>query len=104
MRPYARRLLTLAIYATATVVIPAVTVTQGEAAHRHFRKHHQRAQLGQNDSWRRASAAQEIRPVAPPWSGGSNACPGLARSFDCKIWPPPANDDPDRKGGGGDGM
>jgi hypothetical protein len=29
---------------------------------------------------------------------GSAVCPGSARSFDCKIWPPPAYDDPDRRG------
>ena len=104
MRPYATRLLALTIYATAAVVIPAITASGGEAANRHIRKHHPHAQLGRNDSWRRASAAQEVRPVAPSWSGGGDVCPGLARSFDCKIWPPPVNDDPDRKGTGGDGM
>jgi hypothetical protein len=26
-----------------------------------------------------------------------DVCPGIGRSFDCKIWPPPFEDDPDRK-------
>ena len=101
MRRYSRRLLTLTIFATA-LVIPASTTTAGETASRHIRKHHQHAQPGPNDSWKRASAAQEVRPIAPSWSGGGNVCPGLARSFDCKIWPPPFEDDPDRKHSGSD--
>ena len=32
---------------------------------------------------------------------GSAVCPGGARSFDCKVWPPPAYDDPDRRAGDG---
>jgi hypothetical protein len=27
----------------------------------------------------------------------------MARSFDCKIWPPPFDEDPDRKVSGSDG-
>jgi hypothetical protein len=30
-------------------------------------------------------------------------CPGLARGIDCRIWPPPIDEDPDRKRGGGGG-
>lgn len=30
-------------------------------------------------------------------------CPGIARSIDCSIWPPPIDEDPDRKRGGGGG-
>ena len=101
MRRTAIRLLTLAI-ATA-VTVPLLTATAVEASSRKFRTHHPRTNLGWNNSWRRASAAQEVRPVAPSWSGGSEICPGLARSFDCKIWPPPYDVDPDRKMSGSDG-
>jgi len=37
-----------------------------------------------------------------PWSAGQ-ARPGLARSFECGTWPPPFEDDPDRKISGTDG-
>ena len=102
MRPSRVRFLTLAILATSVMVMPIASATDSEASSKHVRKHHQRTNVGWNNSWRRASAAQEVRPVAPSWSGGGNVCPGLARSFDCKIWPPPFEDDPDRKHSGSD--
>jgi hypothetical protein len=43
---------------------------------------------------------------APPSfeHGNADVCPGNAHgAYECKIWPPPVDDDPDRKGGGGDG-
>ena len=88
MRPSAKRLLRGAVCATAVVVVPLVTATRGEA--RHVNKHH---------SW----AAAEARPMARSWSGGGDVCPGSARSFDCRIWPPPFDDDSDRKSGDGGG-
>jgi len=41
--------------------------------------------------------------AAPEYTLGGTVCPGIARSFDCKIWPPPAYDDPDRTGTDGGG-
>jgi hypothetical protein len=102
MRPYAIRLLMLTIAATAMVVVPVVTATEGEASSRHLRKHHQRHHFGLNhglhDSW----ASGQFRPAAQPSYSGE-VCPGNARAFDCKIWPPPMYDDPDRKISGSDG-
>jgi hypothetical protein len=100
MRPTAIRFLTLTICATA--VIPLVTVTEGEASSRHVHKHqsisHQRVSPGLRRAW----AAEEIRPVAPAYNRGT-VCPGLGRSFDCAVWPPPYDEDPDRKTSGSDG-
>ena len=101
MRPSAIRFLILIICATAVVPVTAADVAAGS---RHVRKHHQRTNLGLNNSLRRSWASEELRPVAPSWSGGGDVCPGSARSFDCRIWPPPVIDDPDRKGGSGDGI
>jgi hypothetical protein len=39
-------------------------------------------------------------PIAGP---AGDVCPGIGRSFECKIWPPPLYDDPDRKNSGTDG-
>jgi hypothetical protein len=102
MRTSAIPLLTVTIYVTA-VAIPLVTATDARADSQHARKHHQRTNLGMNNSWRRASAAGEVRPVAPSWSGGGEVCAGNARGIDCKIWPPPIDEDPDRKASS-DGM
>ena|SRR5579863_6587173 len=100
MRRYAIRLVTMAICAAA---IPVTAATEAEASGQHLRKHHQRTHLGWNNSLRRSWAAGEVRPVAPSWSGGGEVCAGNARGIDCKIWPPPINDDPDRKASS-DGM
>ena len=101
MRPSAIRLLILTIF--ATTVVPVVTAVDVAASSRHIRKHHQQTNLGWNNSLRRSWASDELRPVAPSWSGGGDVCPGSARSFDCRIWPPPFDDDSDRKSGDGGG-
>jgi hypothetical protein len=106
MLSYVIRPLTLAIYATALVVIPVMTAANSEASGRHPGKHHQRHHFGLNhrlhdrlhDSW----ASGGFQPAARPSYSGE-VCPGNARSFDCKIWPPPMYDDPDRKISGSDG-
>jgi hypothetical protein len=90
-------LLTLGMYATALAVVPMVT--PAEAATTSWHKKHQRTTQRRpavGDSW----AAGQVRPVIRP---SGQVCPGLARSFDCKIWPPPMEDDPDRKVSGSDG-
>ncbi len=102
MRPSAIRFLILTICVTA--VAPVVAAADVEASSRHVRKHHQQTRLGWNNSLRRSWAAQDIRRAAPSWSGGGDVCPGNARAIDCRIWPPPIIDDPDRRNGSGDGM
>lgn len=102
MRRSAIRLLILTI--GATVAVPVLTATDVAASSHHIRKHHQRTNLGWNDSARRSWAAEDVRPTVPAWSQGGDVCPGNARAIDCKIWPPPIIDDPDRRNGSGDGM
>jgi len=100
MRRHAIRLVTMAVCAFA---VPVIAASEAEAGGQHVRKHHQRPHLGWNNSLRRSWAADEVRPVAPSWSGGGEVCAGNARGIDCKIWPPPIGDDPDRKASS-DGM
>jgi hypothetical protein len=88
----------------ATAVVPVVAVADVAASSRHIRKHHPRTSLGWHDSLRRSWAVEKVRPVAPSWSAGGDVCPGNARAIDCRIWPPPVVDDPDRRNGSGDGM
>jgi hypothetical protein len=52
-------------------------------------------------SRRLPSADQTWR--AQPFNQPAEVCQGAARSFDCKIWPPPMDQDPDRKTSGTDG-
>jgi hypothetical protein len=97
MSKFAIGLLTLGMYATALAVVPMVTPAEAATSSKH--KKHQRTTQRRpaiRDSW----AAGQARPVIRP---SGQVCPGLARSFDCKIWPPPFEDDPDRKVSGSDG-
>ena len=87
----------------ATAMVSVVATSGAEASSRHVKKHqHHRVNLG----WTNSRDSGEARPMAAQraWGfGSSDVCPGLARSFDCKIWPPPMYDDPDRKKSGSDG-
>lgn len=93
----------LAAAASASVVVG----TESEAAGRNVRKHHQRMSPYWGNTYRdgnyrdSAWASGQLRPVARPPAG--DVCPGSGRSFDCKIWPPPFDQDPDRKISGSDG-
>jgi hypothetical protein len=91
---YMIRRLTLVVCAMVVGVIPVVKASEAEASSRHIEKHHKL-----KNAW----ASGEIRPVARPSFEGGDVCPGNARGLDCKIWPPPAFDDPDRKIGDGGG-
>jgi len=99
MRPYAIRPLTLAVCAAAGVVVPVLTAAEGEASSRHVNKHYLRMSPG----WAEPLAAREVRIAPRPYSFAGGACPGMARSVDCKVWPPPLEDDADRRSGDGGG-
>lgn len=98
MRFHAIRLLTLTVSVIALVA--AVATGAADASSRNAHRHHVRQNRGFSNSWN----AGEIRPAASSWSRGGDVCPGNARAIDCKIWPPPIIDDPDRRNGSGDGM
>lgn len=102
MSKFAIRLLTLAMYATAPVVVPMVTPANAEtSSSRHLKKHQKKIQKRHrfSDPW----SAGQAWPVTRPSSQPGEVCPGIARSFECKTWPPPMYDDPDRKVSGADG-
>ena len=100
MRHLKSRLLMLAVSASA--VASVVAVNEAEASGRHIKKHHQRishhyrTNVGFSDPW-----TKRAPPVAQ--RQGGDVCPGAGRSFDCKVWPPPFDQDPDRKISGSDG-
>jgi hypothetical protein len=98
MRNPAIRLLTLG--AAALVMIPTVTLAKARTNHTAYvKKHH----LHRSHAFARPRAADHAWPVGRPPAPSGDVCPGIARSFDCKIWPPPIDDDPDRKISGSDG-
>jgi hypothetical protein len=90
-------LLTLAVCATA--VVSVVAASEAGASSRHIKKH----QHAKTRDWNDARAAGEIRTIAPPPRRAGTACPGNARAIDCTVWPPPFDDDPDRKATSSDG-
>ena len=93
MSRLAIRIFTLSICATALLAVPIFTSAEVTAGtrHAHAKKHARH--------WRDAGRPWFGGPqrYAAPYAGSGEVCPGIGRSFDCKIWPPPIEDDPDRK-------
>ncbi len=101
MSKFAIRLLTLAIYATPLVVVPMVTPAKAAtSSSKHIKKHKKKIQKshGFGEPW----SAGQAWPVTRPPSRAGGVCPGIARSFECGTWPPPFDEDPDRKASGTD--
>jgi hypothetical protein len=115
MRKSAIRLLTLAICTTALAVVPVITpakaATSGKhikaaASSKHIKRHaqtrHVQRSVGSLVHKRRAQESfgfSDPRPAGP----AVPSCPGNGRSFECATWPPPMDEDPDRKTWGTDG-
>jgi hypothetical protein len=96
MSKFAIGLLTLAMYAASLPVM--ATITPAEAAtSRHIQKH--------KKQWRPrlSEPVGQAQAFVPPYSQAGPICPGLARGIDCRVFPPPIDEDPDRKRGGGGG-
>ena len=102
MTKSAIRLLTLTICATALVALPAVTPANSKTNHsKQIKKHNMVMHSSRGFSGYQTVDRGWI--VARPPSATGGACPGMGRSFDCAIWPPPFDEDPDRKNSGSDG-
>jgi len=98
MSQFAIRLSVITICATALLVVPAVTpakakIEKAEAGrkHLHINKHRWQGRHHVRVGWQVQPAVGTYRPADGP------VCPTIGKSFDCKIWPPPYADDPDRK-------
>jgi hypothetical protein len=98
MSKFAIRLSMLAICATALLAVPAVTPAKAKVKaaagrkHMHIKNHH-----GHRHHVGAAWSVGPARPMIGTYAPSEPVCPGIGRSFDCKIWPPPYADDPDRK-------
>jgi hypothetical protein len=97
MSKFAIRLLTLAIYATALVVVPMATPAEAATnSTKEIRKNKKKAPKtpGFSDPW----SAGQPRPVAGPSRPADVVC---SRGFECGNWPPPIYEDPQRNPDGG---
>ena len=95
MSKFAIRLFTLAISATALVLVPAVALAKAEtSSSRHIKKHKKQESHGFSAD----------RSAGQPWpASGSSGQPDAAcsRGFECAKWPPPMYEDPQRNPDGG---
>jgi hypothetical protein len=91
MSKFAIRLLILAMYAASLPVVAMITPAKA-ATKRHWR-------LRVSEPW----YISQAQAFAPPSSQAGPICPGNARGIDCRVFPPPIEDDPDRKRAGGGG-
>jgi hypothetical protein len=98
MSKFAIRLLTLATYATTLVVVPMVTPAEAEtSSSRHMKKL-------SSPGFSYPRSASQAWAFTGPSNQAAPVCPGMGRSFDCKVWPPPVDKDPDRTISDGGGM
>jgi hypothetical protein len=99
MSKSAIRFLTL-IITTGLAGAATVTPARPETSHnKHIKKHYVSIR-GSRDFYAHQATERAWTVARPP---GGNVCPGIARSFDCAVWPPPFDEDPDRKVSGSDG-
>ncbi len=108
MRKCTIQFLTLAITTMALAVVPVVTSAKAETSGKHLKKHTQTRHMQRSFTTRslaqRRQAQESFGFSNPPSAGPAGGdCPGSGRSFECKTWPPPMSEDPDRKVGGTDG-
>jgi hypothetical protein len=102
MSKYPIRLFTLASFATSLLLVAAISPADAATSNsRHVKKHHQKMHMGRGNSYPRSGVA--AWSVTRPSAQTGEVCHGIARSFDCSVWPPPMDEDPDRKISGTDG-
>jgi hypothetical protein len=97
MRTFATALSALIVGTTALLVVPVITPAQAKSSrhvhHMHMKKHAWSATRPDRGAW----YGYPPQPMVRSYAGSGDVCPGIGRSFECKIWPPPFEDDPDRK-------
>jgi hypothetical protein len=89
--------------AVGAMVVISVTVTGAEASSQHVRKHHHGVSLVHRSAFRGSWVPGEVRTMAPPPRRAGAVCPGSGRAIDCSVWPPPIDEDPDRRATSSDG-
>jgi len=87
---------------SAVAVVTAGLIVPAFAQYHHVRGHGYHGTRTFRGAYNRLSAPVFYN-ASPEYTPGGPVCPGIARSIDCRIWPPPIDEDPDRKRGGGGG-
>lgn len=100
MSKFAIPLLTLSMYAAALVLVPVTKPAEAASHGKHVKKY---KNFQRSFGFENARDSSQAWPATRASGPAGPVCPGLARSFDCKIWPPPYDEDPDRKVSGSDG-
>lgn len=90
---FAVRLPILTLCVSTLALAPAVAVAKEKTGHRHMHAYMSHRGHYVNGPW----LGYQAPPVVGYYNQPGPVCPGIGRSFDCKIWPPPFEDDPDRK-------
>jgi hypothetical protein len=97
MSKFAIGLLTLAMYAASLPVIAVITPAKAATSSSgHIQKYKKHWRPRVSEPWYVGQAQASFPPYSP-------ICPGNARGIDCKVWPPPIDEDPDRKRGASGG-
>ena len=88
------RLLTLAACAAALVLAPTLASAKTKAGATRTKSH----RLVHRHAGFRSTAFRQPAYYGGPVRQAREVCPGgIARSFECSVWPPPIDDDPDRR-------
>jgi hypothetical protein len=101
VRIFAKMILVLTTVAVLAMVPEMTLAGANTSSGKHVKKHRMKISRGSEGSGRPWSAGQAWQVVKPSGLAGP-ACPGIARSFECRTWPPPFDEDPDRKASGAD--
>jgi len=88
------RLLTLASCVAALALTPTASFAKAKAGTARVKSH----RMVHRHAGFRGTGFGEPTYYAPPVRSSRPPCPGgIARSFECGVWPPPIDDDPDRR-------
>jgi hypothetical protein len=101
MSKFATRLLTLTMYALASVFVAGAASAKAETSHsKHVKKHNKgiHRNPGVGNPW----SAGRAWPSNQGWGSSSQPSKTCFRAFECAKWPPPFDEDPDRKASGTD--
>jgi hypothetical protein len=106
MSKFATRLLMLTIYTVSLALVPIVTPAKAETSHsKHVKKHNKRIHRNpglDNPGFGNPWSAGRAWPDNRGWGSSNQPSKTCFRAFECAKWPPPFDEDPDRKASGTD--
>ena len=97
MGKLAIHVLTFATCAAAVALVPAITPAAAKASRHVHHKPMKKHAWYRTYPYRGAWMVPPAQPMVRSYGQSDWVCPGIGRSFECKVWPPPFQDDPDRR-------